>query len=234
MDYSMRKKRKRRHRNMQIMVRLCMVLLVVLTVALVIHLIDSKVGKQVLAKAQSQKIVEDAPDYDVQLLTINDYSRPGTAIDQVKGIVVHYTANPGTTAQQNRDYFEGLKDSHETSASSHFVIGIEGELIQCIPCNEISYASNDRNHDTISIECCIPDDTGEFTDKTYTTLVHLVAWLCGRYGITTEDVIRHYDVTGKMCPKYYVEHEDAWKQFKVDVDAYIETYGVLPDESTQN
>ena len=234
MDYSMRKKRKRRHRNMQIMVRLCMVLLVVLTVALVVHLIDSKVGKQVLAKAHSQKIVEVAPDYDVQLLTINDYSRPGTAIDQVKGIVVHYTANPGTTAQQNRDYFEGLKDSHETSASSHFVIGIEGELIQCIPCNEISYASNDRNHDTISIECCIPDDAGKFTDKTYTTLVHLVAWLCGRYGITTEDVIRHYDVTGKMCPKYYVEHEDAWKQFKVDVDAYIETYGVLPDESTQN
>lgn len=234
MDYSMRKKRKRRHRNMQIVVRLSLVLLVAITVGLVVHLIDSKIGKQVLAKAQLQKVVEEAPDYDVQLLTINDYSRPGTAIDQVKGIVVHYTANPGTTAQQNRDYFEGLKDSHETSASSHFVIGIEGELIQCIPCNEISYASNDRNHDTISIECCIPDDTGKFTDKTYATLVHLVAWLCGRYGLTTEGVIRHYDVTGKMCPKYYVEHEDAWKQFKVDVDSYIDTYGVLPDESTQN
>lgn len=234
MDYSMRKKRKRRRRNIQIIVRLSMVLLLVLTVALAVHLIDSKVSKQVLAKAQSQKVVEEAPDYDVQLLTINDYSRPGTAIDQVKGIVVHYTANPGTTAQQNRDYFEGLKDSHDTSASSHFVIGLEGELIQCIPCNEISYASNDRNHDTISIECCIPDDTGKFTDKTYATLVHLVAWLCGRYGLTTEDVIRHYDVTGKMCPKYYVENEDAWKQFKIDVDSYIETYGVLPDESTQN
>ncbi|MFR8755306.1 MAG: hypothetical protein ACLVG5_00555 [Clostridium sp.] len=38
--------------------------------------------------------------------------------------MVHYTANPGTTAQQNRDYFEGLKDSHETHASSHFVIGL--------------------------------------------------------------------------------------------------------------
>lgn len=137
------------------------------------------------------------PDYDVQLLTINDYSRPGLAIDQVNGIVVHYTANPGTTAQQNRDYFEGLKDSHETHASSHFVIGLDGELIQCIPCKEISYASNDRNNDTISIECCIPDDTGRFNDATYQTLVHLVAWLCGRYDLTMDDVIRHYDVTGK-------------------------------------
>ncbi len=175
------------------------------------------------------KVVENPPDYDVQLLTINDYSRPGLAIDQVNGIVVHYTANPGTTAQQNRDYFEGLKDSHETHASSHFVIGLDGELIQCIPCKEISYASNDRNNDTISIECCIPDDTGRFNDATYQTLVHLVAWLCGRYDLTMDDVIRHYDVTGKNCPKYYVEHEDAWKQFKVDVADYIEKNGVAPE-----
>ena len=44
-----------------------------------------------------------------------------------------------------------------------------------------------------------------------------------------DDVIRHYDVTGKNCPKYYVEHEDAWKQFKVDVADYIEKNGVDPE-----
>ena len=151
----------------------------------------------------------------------------------VNGIVVHYTANPGTTAQQNRDYFEGLAQSGETHASSHFVIGISGEIIQCIPCNEIAYASNERNADTISIECCIPDDTGKFTDETYQSLVHLVTWLMGRYDLTTDDVIRHYDVTGKACPKYYVENEAAWEQFKSDLVDYIETNGIAKTEEIQ-
>ena len=39
--------------------------------------------------------------------------------------------------------------------------------------------------------------------------------------LMTETVIRHYDVTGKLCPLYYVEHEDAWQQFKADVDTAI-------------
>lgn len=171
------------------------------------------------------KVVEDAPDLDVQLLTVNDYSRPGIAMEQINGIVIHYTANPGTTAQQNRDYFEGLKDSHVTKASSHFIIGIEGEVIQCIPSSEISYASNDRNYDTLSIECCIGDDTGKFSDATYDSLVHLTSWLCGKFSIKVDNVIRHYDVTGKECPKYYVKHEDAWLKFKEDIADYINKYG---------
>lgn len=234
-----RRKMRRRRRNIQIAVRLgttmlvaALLLVVVVQLAKLIHGKGTVQAADILKSVrQSEKIVEMPPDYDVQLLTVNDYSRPGTPLAQVNGIVVHYTANPGTTAQQNRNYFEGLKDSHETSASSHFVIGMEGELVQCIPCNEVAYASNDRNNDTIAIECCIPDDTGKFTDETYATLVHLVAWLCGRYDLTIDDVIRHYDVTGKMCPKYYVEHEDAWTQFKADVLRYIDEYGVIKDDS---
>ena len=99
--------------------------------------------------------------------------------------------------KQNRNYFNGLKDSKKTKASAHFVVGLEGEIVQCIPCNEIAYASNERNSDTISIECCHPDATGKFNQETKDTLVHLTAWLIGRYGLTTDDVIRHYDVTGK-------------------------------------
>ena len=104
---------------------------------------------------------------------------------------------------------------------------------RCIPCNEIAYASNDRNSDTVSIECCIPDDTGKFTDATYGSLVHLVTWLMGRYDLTTDDVIRHYDVTGKACPKYYVENEAAWEQFKSDLVDYIETNGIAKTEEIQ-
>ena len=61
----------------------------------------------------------------------------------------------------------------------------------------------------------------KFTKETYQSLVELVGWLCQRFGLTSEQVIRHYDVTGKNCPKYFVEHEDEWEQFKKDVDAQI-------------
>lgn len=168
-----------------------------------------------------------APELNVDLLDVNEYSRPAIALPEVRGIVVHYTANPGSSAKANRDYFNGLKDTHTTKASSHFVIGLDGEIIQCIPSSEISYASNDRNKDTLSIECCHPDDTGQFNDSTYQSLVQLTGWLCSRFGLTSQDVIRHYDVTGKICPKYFVEHEDAWEQFKSDVDAKIAEVNAL-------
>ena len=32
-------------------------------------------------------------------------------------------------------------------------------------------------------------------------------------------VIRHYDVKGKLCPLYYVEHPEAWEQFKAALTA---------------
>ena len=178
-------------------------------------------------KNQYADVDATQPEMDIQLLDVNPYSRPGTTIDHVNGIVVHYTANPGSTAQDNRDYFNGLKDSHETSASSNFVIGLEGEIIQCIPTNEIAYASNNRNNDTVSIECCHPDESGAFQEVTYQSLVELVAFLCGKFNLTMDNVIRHYDVTGKNCPKYYVENPDAWIQMKSDIAVQIDVdYGL--------
>jgi N-acetylmuramoyl-L-alanine amidase len=155
------------------------------------------------------------------LLTPNEYSRPQTPLKRVNSIVIHYTANPGTTAENNRNYFENLRIKKETSASAHFIIGLEGEIIQCIPLNEISFASNDRNHDTISIECCHPDETGKFNEETYNSLVSLVAWLCHEYDLDKKDIIRHYDVTGKCCPRFFVDHEDEWDVFKDNVMNYM-------------
>lgn len=161
------------------------------------------------------------PDIDVQILDVNPYSRPGIESNGITGIVIHYTANPGSTAQENRDYFNGLQYSQETSASSNFIVGLAGEIIQCVPTWEVAYASNDRNYDTVSIEVCHPDETGKFTNKTYRSLVQLTAWLCVKFDLTEDDVIRHYDVTGKNCPKYFVEHEDAWADFKANVGLAI-------------
>ena len=161
------------------------------------------------------------PEMDVELLTVNPNSRPGKKLGKVKGIVVHYTANPGSSAMDNRNYFEGLKDSHVTQASAHFIVGLKGEIVQCIPTSEIAYASNQRNGDTIAIEVCHPDASGKFNRKTYDSLVRLTAYLMARFDLDTDQVIRHYDVTGKLCPKYFVEHPDAWKQFKTDLNTYI-------------
>ena len=162
------------------------------------------------------------PEIDVQLLTVNKYSRPGTQSKRINGIVIHYTANPGSTAMQNRNYFEGLKDSHLTQASSHFIVGLEGEIVQCIPTWEIAYASNERNADTVSIETCHMTEDGSYTEATYESMVRLTAWLCKKFDLTEEDVIRHYDVTGKICPKYFVEHEEAWDAFKNDIEKALD------------
>ena len=222
-DYRRVNRRKQRNRRLMLF---GLVLLGIIFAAGVIKIVTGKVEDARLDKLEAQVTQENgsfigAPPFEVNLLDVNEYSRPGIPLKKIKGIVVHYTANPGSTAAENRNYFEGLKDSHETKVSSHFVIGIEGEIVQCIPSSEIAYATNTRNDETFSIECCHKDETGEFTEATYDSLVKLVGWLCYRFGLESSDVIRHYDVTEKICPKYFVDHPDAWEQFKKDVDGQI-------------
>ncbi len=166
-----------------------------------------------------------APDWHVQeFLRVNPYSRPGTKRENINSIVVHYVANPGTTARQNRNYFDSLADQETEdpiSASSHYIIGIDGQILQCIPLDEVAYANYPRNEDTVSIECCHPDGSGEFTEATRESLVKLTAWLCQELKLNQDDVLRHYDVIGKNCPLYYVQHEDAWLELKAEVKAAL-------------
>ena len=126
---------------------------------------------------------------------------------------------------QNRSYFENLGITGETSASAHFIIGYEGEIVQCLPLEEIGYAVKGRNYDSVSIECCYLEEDGKFTDATYQSLLQLVSWLMGKYDLSIDDVLRHYDEGGKNCPKYYVEHEEAWTQLKQDIADYIAENG---------
>lgn len=205
------------------LIRIGVLLLFLLTVVLLLRSCIRKVRGTDSMSSDYGTVNVDAsePVIDVQLLDVNPYSRPGTTIDEIHGIVIHYTANPGSTAQENRDYFNGLKDSHETEASSNFVVGLEGEIIQCVPTWEMAYASNERNADTVSIECCHPDDTGKFTKETYQSMVQLTAWLCKKYNLNEDQVIRHYDVTGKICPNPYVYNEgkSTWDTFKKAISA---------------
>ena len=170
---------------------------------------------------------DPAPSYvKKSFLKSNPYSRPGDPLKKVNNIVIHYVANPGTSAEANRNYFNNLANSASNpdgvKASAHFIVGLSGEVIQCIPLSEIAYANAPRNGDTVSIEVCHPDETGKFAPETEDALVRLTADLLNEYGLTSSDVIRHYDVSGKACPKYYVENEEAWKSLLQKIQALQE------------
>ncbi len=177
--------------------------------------------KEVVSGIQQTEQLEPPPIIQ-DFIEVNDYSRPGTKLEGVKSIFVHYTANPETSAMQNRSYFANLAQTHDRSASAHLIIGYEGEIVQCIPLDEQAYGVKTRNGDSISVECCHLEEDGSFTQETYDTLIHTLAWLLEKYDLSTTDILRHYDCGGKLCPKYYVEHEDEWEKLLMDVEQYIE------------
>lgn len=158
-----------------------------------------------------------------KLLTVNPYSRSGEKQNKIEYIVIHWVGNAGSSAIANRNYFENLKTTHKTYASSHYVIGLDGEIIRCIPDDEVAFhaGSYSMNRKSIGIEDCHPDWNGQFNTATYNSLVELCASLCKQYNIPITNVIRHYDVTGKNCPKYYVENQDAWNKLRQDIQNKI-------------
>lgn len=158
----------------------------------------------------------------VSLLTPNEYSRSQQELKEVNGVVIHCVGSPGVTAVSSRNHFEQMKVQQKSAASMHFVVGLDGEIIQCIPVNETAYASAERNADTIAIEYCHNDAAGQPEDKTYQSLVKLTAKICKEYKLTSGDIMRHYDATGVNCPVYYVENGAEWTQFKADVMALVE------------
>jgi len=170
------------------------------------------------------------------LLTVNPFSRPGKMLSAKKGIVIHWVANPKSTAMQNRNYFESLKEQEPNNnaryASAHFVVGIRGEAVQCLPTEEMAYHvgavvykpdatikfGDYPNNCTIGIELCHPEADGRFTIETLNSATELCALLCVETGLNPlTDIWRHYDVTGKNCPKWFVEHPDEFEEFKKGV-----------------
>ncbi len=172
------------------------------------------------------------------LLTINPYSRPNKPLKTVKKIVLHWVANPGTTAKQNRNFFERRKETKVVKGktkgkfgygSTQYIVD-DNEIIQCIPDTEIAYHVGAKeykkyayyispypNDSTIGIEMCHPDETGIISEKTLSNVEWLVKHLCYEHDLNIQaDVCRHYDITGKICPKYYVENEQAFYELLLD------------------
>ena len=137
-------------------------------------------------------------------------NRSNTKRATTKAIVVHYVGNPNSSAIGNWNYFE----TGATKVSANFIIGLDGEILRCMPEDEIAYCSNTVNDTTISIENChLGKSEGyKFNDKTYASLVKLCAYLCLKYGLDPLNggIMRHYDVIcpahpkGKCCPPWFI------------------------------
>lgn len=164
-----------------------------------------------------------------KLLTPNKYSRPQKKLIGVRGVVVHWVANPQASAEANRNFFENRKLGKTGYGSAHYIIDLDGDVIRCIPENEMAYhvgsetytkealskLSTYPNNCTIGIECCHVDWNGKMTDATYNTLVELATDLLKKYKLTADDLWLHKEVVGwKDCHKWFVDHPDEWKKFK--------------------
>ncbi len=175
------------------------------------------------------------------LLTKNPFSRPGKALQEVKAIVLHWVNNPSTSAMQNRNYFESLKNQkftgEEVYTSAHFIIGIDGKIIQCLPTDEMAYHVGAKlytpeavsrlghypNNCTIGIELCHPKADGEFTEETLGSAISVAAILCKAFELDPEkNIWTHHQVTGKDCPKWFVNHPEQFEKFKSDVRLSME------------
>ena len=170
------------------------------------------------------------------LLSVNEYSRPGIALESVSNIVIHSTGIKDVTAQSRRDAYEALKDTKDHQESVHFVVGLDGEILQLIPTNEVSCSSSNYNRNSISIEFCESGSDGSMSQATYQSLTTLVAYLCDVYNVDIDNVKLHHDITGVVCPRLFTLDSEVWDSFLANVKLakdgknYTITNGVVDPE----
>lgn len=139
-------------------------------------------------------------------------------LSRIKYIVVHYTGNNGDTALANTNYFKSYR-----GASAHYFVD-ENNVYQSIEDKNIAWHcganaykhSYCRNGNSIGVELCSYIANGKyvFKPKTVDNAVWLIKQLVTKYNVPINNVIRHYDVTGKLCPEPYVRDSKAWDEFK--------------------
>ena len=139
----------------------------------------------------------------------------------IKYIVIHYTANNGDTAFGNAKYFHRKEN---LQASAHYFVD-ENEVWQSVKESDTAYHCGAkryrheecRNANSIGIELCSRKSGGGkyyFKAETEDRAAELTRALMKKYGIDTNHVLRHYDVTGKNCPAPFVEDITKWQNFK--------------------
>ena len=158
---------------------------------------------------------------------MNIKEMPANASNYTKGrkqsvqyIVVHYTANNGDRAESNGKYFQ----QPNRNASAHYFVD-ENDVVQSVKdsdtawhCGAKNYKHNKcRNDNSIGVEMCSEkDSSGQYyiNEETQKKALEVVKWLMEKYGVPLENVLRHYDVTGKLCPEPFARNQVQWLDFK--------------------
>ena len=139
---------------------------------------------------------------------------------EIEYIVVHNTANNGDTAQGNGSYFSQAN----RNASAHYFVD-ESSLVQSVQdkdtawhCGAKNYKhAKCRNENSIGVEMCSEKDSnGQYyiNQATQNNAAEVVKLLMKKYNVPLENVLRHYDVTGKSCPEPFVRSQELWLDFK--------------------
>ena len=146
----------------------------------------------------------------------------------IKYLVYHYTANDGDTDEANAKYFH----NNVVKASAHRFVDDDSVTIS-VPDNYVAYSVGGglqgskghtfykkcTNTNSISIEMCdtIRNGKYEVSPKTRANAIEEGRKIVKKYNIPKSHVIRHFDVTGKNCPAYFVKDEEAWKKFRDEI-----------------
>lgn len=176
-----------------------------------------------------------------------EYLQPGP----VKAIIAHWTANEnrGANAMANRNYFNNGAPGPGgklRAASAHYCVDSE-RVVQCLPDHEIGFHVGDRpqgrytdtgnrirgkkptpNYYTVGFEMCVNAD-GDFSQMRGRA-ISLAARLLFTHALQITDLYRHWDITGKPCPAFYVpvgakkyENAAAWVGFCAHVNEELQT-----------
>lgn len=147
--------------------------------------------------------------------------------EQIKYLVKHYVGATGG-AESNCKYFY---DTYR-GASAHFFIDHDGSVWQCVEENDIAWHCGAktykhqecRNSNSIGVELCVKKDKNGrwyYTEATKKAAVELFAYLADKYQIEEDHILRHFDVTGKICGEPDVRSGNkVWSKFKKDLAAY--------------
>lgn len=153
----------------------------------------------------------------------SNYRRGRTSYIQY--IVIHYTANKGDTALNNVMYFA---NNSGISASAHYFVDNKF-IYSSVPVGDTAwhcgggkqsstggaYYKKCTNDNSIGIEMCLWDKYGEIQNGAIDNTIELTRHLMNKYNIPADRVIRHWDVTGKSCPKPFVgDNNSYWNNFK--------------------
>lgn len=153
-------------------------------------------------------------------------------LSAIKYIVIHYTANDGDTALSNAKYFA----NGSRGASAHYFVDSKS-IIQSVKDDFIAWSVGGNkysdtaktgggkfygkcnNNNSLSIEICddIKNNAIYPTETTINNVIDLVRTLMKKYNININNVIRHFDVTGKKCPAYWCgdsQKNAKWQEFK--------------------